>query len=164
MPHLSKNNVIYSIPCKDCQSQYIGMTRNKLKTRLYGHQSNVNKLESLLESGHTYSDQAVLQLSEKTALIEHCVSQEHRFALEKAEIVDQTFHAHALPMLECFHIYNTPQTVNRRTDTEGINSSYAGILHTLRNNQRKQPPVPCPPTHSPSTISSQNQNTVTHHT
>ncbi|XP_055590872.1 uncharacterized protein LOC129742954 [Uranotaenia lowii] len=32
-------NIIYSIPCSSCPKQYIGMSRNNLKTRLVGHKS-----------------------------------------------------------------------------------------------------------------------------
>lgn len=146
-----QHNVIYNIPCQNCEGCYIGMTTNKLKTRMSGHKSNINKLDGLLNLGYTYSDQAVIEIGNKTALINHCIKYQHRFGLDQTKIIDRSFTASRLPMLECFHIYNTPRTVNYRTDVEGVSSIYAGLLHTIAKSSQKTktntapPPPPLPP-------------------
>ncbi|XP_062533792.1 uncharacterized protein LOC134202821 [Armigeres subalbatus] len=128
VPPLEQHNVIYSIPCSDCEKVYIGMTTNQLKKRLSGHKSNVNK--------HLQTTPNDTQA--KTALIQHMMEYQHTFSLDGTKIVDRTFRPSALPMLEMCHIHNTPNTVNYRTDVDGLNSTYAGILHTTKKLSRTQ--------------------------
>ncbi|EDS35538.1 echinoid [Culex quinquefasciatus] len=54
------------------------MTSNLLKNRLSGHRSDVNKLDQLIQSGHTYTDVEVQAHKEKTALVSHCIDTGHR--------------------------------------------------------------------------------------
>lgn len=133
---LEKSKIIYNIPCNNCEKCYIGMTRNKLSTRLAGHKTDVNKLENILL---TQTSLNCNSLSEKTALIQHCYESGHRFNLEKTKIVDNTFHSHTLPFLEMCHIYNTPNTVNRRVDVEGLNTTYSAILHNVKSHMNTRP-------------------------
>lgn len=135
VPPSQKSCVIYSIPCSECQQVYVGMTRNQLKTRLSGHRSNLKKYASLLETRPTnpHADYEISHLMDKTALIEHAIQQKHSFDLTTTKILDHTYRASALPILEMCHITNTPHTVNRRTDVDGLSTTYAGLLHTIKN-------------------------------
>ncbi|XP_062716395.1 uncharacterized protein LOC134291940 [Aedes albopictus] len=154
---MQQHNVIYQIPCSDCNQVYIGMTTNKLRKRLSGHQSNINQLNRLRDQGYTNTDQAMIQQSSKTALTEHCVKEDHRFALQQTKILDKTHNRSTLPLLECFHIYNTHRTVNHRTDVEGLSSIYCGLLRTIAAKQVKRTQTnPLPPQH-PSTSNPDNQ-------
>lgn len=142
--HKDKNNIIYNIPCNNCPSSYIGMTRNKLSQRLSGHQSHVNKLDTLLNTSNNESHINDLKL--KTAMIEHCITHEHRFNFDKTRIVDHSNNTQTLSFLEMCHIYNTPNTVNRREDVDNLNTAYAAILHTLNTKtiyaQQDMPTMP----------------------
>ncbi|XP_062540932.1 uncharacterized protein LOC134208975 [Armigeres subalbatus] len=124
---LDQHNVIYSIPCIDCDNVYIGMTTNQLKKRLSGHRSNVNKL---IETQTNTLNLDVIQAN--TALVQHMIDTEHTFDLEGTKTVVRTLRPTALPVLEMCHIQNTPQTVNYRTDVDNLNTTYAGILHTVK--------------------------------
>lgn len=115
------------------------MTQNKLATRLSGHKSLINKLDSLTRSC-TDTTIALSELRQKTALIEHCIDTGHRFNLDNTNVIDNTTHPHILPFLEMCHIQCTPHTVNKRTDVAGLNTTYAAILHTL-STQAQQPNV-----------------------
>lgn len=108
------------------------MTKNKLKMRLAGHISQINKLDQLLELGYTNTCGEIICLREKTALSAHCVDTQHRFEFHNTTIIDHSNKAQILPFLEMCNIVNTAHTINRRTDTDGLNSMYAGILHTLK--------------------------------
>ncbi|XP_065077334.1 uncharacterized protein LOC135700684 [Ochlerotatus camptorhynchus] len=121
-----QHNVIYSIPCRNCEKVYIGMTTNHLKKRLSGHKSNINKLAEIL--------QTTQHIHAKTALIQHIADHQHTFDLEGTKIIDRTYRSSALSMLEMCHINNTSNTVNYRTDVAGLNTTYAGILHTVKAN------------------------------
>lgn len=107
------------------------MTQNKLKTRLYGHKTHINKLERLTELGYTNTDTDMLTLREKTAMIEHCIDHNQRFDLNNTQIIDHTYKTHNLPFLEMCHITNTPNTVNHRTDVCSLSTTYAAILKTI---------------------------------
>lgn len=122
---LQQNNVIYTIPCNDCDRSYIGMTKNQLKTRISGHRSNVNKYSQYANFSNDNSP--------KTALIQHMIDHQHSFNLSNTKIIDRSYRSSDLPILEMCHIHNTPNTVNYRTDVENLNTTYAGILHTYRN-------------------------------
>ncbi|XP_062716665.1 uncharacterized protein LOC134292023 [Aedes albopictus] len=154
---MQQHNVIYRIPCNDCDKVYIGMTTNKLKKRISGHQSNINQLNRLRDQGYTNTDQAMIQQSSKTALTEHCAREDHRFALQQTKIIDRTYNRTTLPLLECFHIYNTSGTVNHRTDVEGLSTIYCGLLRTIAAKQMKKTQTNPPSPQHPSTSNPDNQ-------
>lgn len=135
LPPMDQNNVIYQIPCRDCDRCYIGMTSNLLKKRLSGHKSNVNKLDQLLRTDLTYADEEITSLGDQTALIKHCVDYEHRFTIDNTKILDHTYKKAALPILEMIHIFNNSNTVNRRTDVQNLSNTYTGILHAIQQNR-----------------------------
>ena len=139
VPHMQKSNAVYRIACIDCEKCYIGMTKNQLRTRMYGHQSLVNTLDRHLSTGHEYSDPLIQQLREKSALLEHAIDQQHRFDINNPSIVDTSFKTQALPVLEMCHIYTTPDTVNRRTDTDGISATYSYLLTSVANLRAERP-------------------------
>ncbi|XP_058817322.1 uncharacterized protein LOC131680624 [Topomyia yanbarensis] len=132
---LQQSNVIYSIPCEGCSKSYIGMTKNQLRTRLSGHRSNINKYSSLTNNPPEHADQEIASLGEKTALIHHMIKHGHSFAINQTKIIDRAFRSSALPLLEMCHITNTANTVNHRTDVQGPNTTYAGILHSVKTSQ-----------------------------
>ena len=132
IPQENLSNVIYNIPCQNCDASYVGMTSNQLKTRMSAHRSQIRKLHLLREAGHTNDDIQIAELKQKTALLEHSISHNHNFSVENVKILDQHNRAAALPILEMCHIINQHKTVNKRTDTDGLSSIYAGILHTLK--------------------------------
>lgn len=128
-----KSNIIYKIPCSECQSCYIGMTQNKLKTRLSGHRSDVNKLDRLQELCNTNTTNNIDTLREKTALISHCIDHNHRFNFDNTQILEECRSYSGLSFIEMCHIVNTSHAVNKRSDVEGLHNTYASILHTIKN-------------------------------
>ncbi|XP_062533254.1 uncharacterized protein LOC134202222 [Armigeres subalbatus] len=83
IPEEQQTDVIYSIPCNDCPACYIGMTKNRLKTRISGHRTHYNTLDKLQKNEVNTSDPRIMQLKEKTALLEHSITENHRFNMEK---------------------------------------------------------------------------------
>ncbi|XP_062701421.1 uncharacterized protein LOC134285179 [Aedes albopictus] len=137
-----RNNVIYCIGCQQCDAKYVGMTTNKLQTRMYGHKSDVNLLDKVTKIENTSDRLHKLSgLKERTAMMNHCVSTGHRFDLQNASILDHSLKTNRLPILEVCHIMTT-QNINKRTDVEGLHTCYTGIMHTLnrlshRNRQNR---------------------------
>lgn len=135
LPPGHQTNVIYQIPCKDCQACYIGMTKNRLDTRMYGHKTHYNTLDRLQQNITDPSDPKIEELAEKTALMQHSIKNNHRFDLGNVNIIDRHDKEHALPILEMCHIKNNQHCINKRTDTDGLNVVYAGILHAIKTTQ-----------------------------
>ncbi|XP_062552387.1 LOW QUALITY PROTEIN: protein diaphanous-like [Armigeres subalbatus] len=122
-----EHKIIYSIPCSDCSNVYIGMTTNYLKKRLSGHKSNINKNNT---NPTKCTPNNIPQAT--TALVQHMIEHKHIFDLDSTQILDSSFKTSTLPILEMCHITNTNNTVNYRTDVDGLNATYAGILHTVK--------------------------------
>lgn len=111
---------------------FICVTTNKLRTRISGHKSTLNTLERLRQTGIPQDDPQLTTLSERTALLNHCIQLNHTFSFENTKILDRHNIESALPILEMLHISITPNTVNKRTDTEQLNPIYAGIINNLK--------------------------------
>ena len=157
---LQHSNIIYSIPC-ECNMVYIGMSKNQLKTRLSGHRSNIKVYKTQKDktqqnqhennSNHnpvinTETINAQLEsppqiassiINHQTALIQHMAEYDHMFDLTRTKILDRSYRSSSLGILEMCHITNTPNTVNHRTDVDGLNNVYAGILHSIKVNREK---------------------------
>ncbi|XP_062710777.1 uncharacterized protein LOC134288874 [Aedes albopictus] len=138
VPDMSKSNVIYRIDCQNCPGKYIGMTANKLRNRMYGHQTHVNTLEQHLAQGQQYTDLPVQQLREKSALINHCITHQHRFNISNPTIVDITYKKQALQVLEMCQIATTSNTVNHRTDTDNLSCAYAHLLSSIKTRREEE--------------------------
>lgn len=138
VPNMKQSQVIYNIPCKDCNKTYIGMTKNQLRTRISGHQTHINKYQRLRDIDTQEVQQEINKLRETTALMNHAIQEEHSFDLTKTTILDRARRVSALPILEMCHIANNPNTVNHRTDVDNLNTTYAGILHSLKNRQSRK--------------------------
>ncbi|XP_062541027.1 uncharacterized protein LOC134209061 [Armigeres subalbatus] len=138
IPTELRNNVIYKIPCGDCDASYVGLTTTNLKKRVGHHKSDINKLDKLMNdmennnNDENYNSYELGRLKERTALLLHSANNNHRFDLESTEILDNHRRSSALPVLEVCHIINTDKTVNKRSDCDSLSTTYAGILHTLK--------------------------------
>ena len=65
-----KTGIIYSIPCKDCNEQYIGQTRRTLPERIYQHKNAYKNLDF-----------------QKTATINHSIDNNHQIDFESSHIL-----------------------------------------------------------------------------
>ncbi|XP_055604628.1 uncharacterized protein LOC129752865 [Uranotaenia lowii] len=131
-------NIIYSIPCSSCPKQYIGMSRNNLKTRLVGHKSNIKKYEQLSTRDSTQTNTEKARMRENcTALLAHIIDEGHTMDLKKARVIDRTRRSSALPILKMCHIYTNTNTLNFKTDVNNLSSTYANILQCTTSRKQK---------------------------
>lgn len=138
---LNRSNVIYRIACADCSAGYVGMSSNQMWTRLVSHRSCFNRLWSLWKRRKKAEDEEIATLRERTALPDHSIGHYQTFDFGNTQILDSSRKKPNLPTLETCHIINTPSTVKYTlsTDTtDNLSSTYADILHTLRNNSRAE--------------------------
>ncbi|XP_055589197.1 uncharacterized protein LOC129741481 [Uranotaenia lowii] len=156
-------NIVYSIPCHSCSKQYIGMSRNSLKTRLVGHKSNVKKYEQLSDRGITRTDAEMQSMRDNcTALIAHIIDESHTIDLDNAKIIDRSRRSSSLPILEMCHIYTNTNTLNFRTDVNNLSSTYSNILQSLTNTQNTKSKIKTNVSDINKTNNTNTQNKIRH--
>lgn len=138
IPLENQSNVVYHIPCTNCEACYIGITTNRLRTRISGHQTHYNTMQRLLDQGIDPTDPQIEILGERTALMKHSIDKNHRFDLKKVKILDRAKSTSNLQFLEMCHIKNNERSINRRTDTDGLHAIYAGILYEIGKKNESQ--------------------------
>ncbi|XP_055842777.1 uncharacterized protein LOC129909729 [Episyrphus balteatus] len=97
-----------------CPSVYVGTSMQKLKNRIAGHRSDIN-------SGN----------SQKTALALHCIDEGHRPNFTDVDILDTEKHYSKRMLIEMLHILDTDNTVNRRSDCEGLSNIYSQFVQRI---------------------------------
>jgi len=111
---LSKNNVVYKIFCKNCESTYVGQTKRKLSTRLKEHKNNLKQ------------DQ-----SRHSVISEHTIKHNHSFDWDKTKIMDIESRYSKRIISEMIHIKEQKVSLNLNSDTELLDESYFDILYEL---------------------------------
>lgn len=121
--NMEKSNLIYKIKCNgnnttNCNMVYIGTTKNKLKTRLAGHRSDI-KLRH--------------QKTNKTALTNHCAAENHHPELDKVSVLQCEDNYNKRLTLEMLHILNTKtkHRMNYKSDTENCAQSYRFLIGNI---------------------------------
>lgn len=122
-----QHNVVYKITCSGdgsnkCNKKYVGTTKNKLKTRLAQHKSDI-KLRRPTENS-------------KTALAAHCAKFNHTADLDNAKILTTEHNYHKRLIHEMLHIVKTPVTerINYKTDIDHCAQNYRNLINKHHNN------------------------------
>ena len=89
-------NAVYSIPCNDCDHEYVGQTKRQFGTRLKEHQRAV--CQSKIDN---------------SALSEHACRTKHSIAWGDSKIVTTNQRYHQRRCLEAWHINRTMNALNR---------------------------------------------------
>ena len=87
LPTDRKIHAVYSIPCGDCEKEYLGQTKRQFCTRLIEHQRAVSNL-----------------YSSKSALAEHVCKTSHKIAWEDSKIITTNNRYGQRLCLEAWHI------------------------------------------------------------
>jgi len=87
-PEMKKKEVIYEVPCMDCDKSYIGETGRSLQKRLTEHKAAVRKGVS------------------KNGIAVHVQKHDHRVDWEAARIIDQEQRYWPRRIREAIHIAN----------------------------------------------------------
>ena len=106
------SNVVYKIPCLDCEKCYVGQTTQWLKNRITQHKSDA-------------------KLNKKScALAIHTNNEDHRFDFAEAEVLAMDQNRRRRLFKEMYHIKDG-DCVNFKTDTGNISCSYRYIFQLL---------------------------------
>ncbi len=95
LPTQRRRNVVYSIPCSECPSAYVGQTGRQLATRMKEHQS------------------AVRRQDENSLLALHCLTIGHAFDWTRASVVGNGTTKRTQEFIEAWK--TTPTCVNQCT-------------------------------------------------
>ena len=87
---------MYSIPCGDCEKEYLGETKRQFGTRLKEHQKAVFNLDS-----------------SKSALAEHVCQTSHNIAWDDSKVITTNNRYGQRRCLEAWHINVSHSALNR---------------------------------------------------
>ena len=90
----NNSNLIYEIPCQDCNKVYIGQTSKELETRIRQHKSYVNNQRS------------------NSALFLHSFNNDHNIAWRNSKKILNCNNFHERNIIESFLIGNKINTLN----------------------------------------------------
>ena len=111
-------NVVYSIPCSDCDKIYIGTTRNKLIKR---------KRQHLYDCKSKYRSKV-----NKTALATHHFETGHNFQFDDTTILHiENNYKRRLVSEVLFINKNLSKTVNFKSDTNNLSTMYSYLIEQL---------------------------------
>lgn len=111
------SGLVYRIPCSGCDKCYIGMTKQYLKTRIYQHRYDCREINR--------------NKSEKTALSQHHFTADHTFDFNEVSILDRESNYYKRCLSEMIYI-TLNNTVNCRSDTQGLSIQYNYLLHLYK--------------------------------
>ena len=100
VPIKERKGVVYSIPCVECSSVYIGQTGRSLKQRISEHRR-------ALKNGDVQT----------SALAEHVFKTGHAVDLSQSEVLDHHQHTTTRCMLESWYIQHNQAVLNREQGT-----------------------------------------------
>ena len=110
VPTDRKTHAVYSIPCGDCEKEYLGQTKCQFCTRLKEHQRAVSNL-----------------YSSKSALAEHVCKTSHKIAWEDSKIITTNNRYGQRLCLEAWHI-NASSYARNRDDGSYLPQEYLHLV------------------------------------
>jgi len=116
---LMKTNIIYKIPCQNCNLSYIGQTKQFLADRIKQHSSNcTSKTEGQ---------------NKKTALSIHSTQENHKFNFDEVKILHNEENWFKRNIVESIYILkNMDNVVNFRNDAENISHYYNNVIQLMK--------------------------------
>jgi hypothetical protein len=161
------SNLVYAIPCLDCQKSYIGMThRQYLQKRLKQHFGDIECLHKLRnkvkidkvfdikeeieeklkhennkKSGKNTENitnlKKLQKQCEKSGLVTHHIELGHRLDFKNTKIIDKEENKKKLEILEILHI-KTNENFNKKEEINKMKSTYDGILLKIKKKNSKR--------------------------
>lgn len=106
-----ETNTVYKIDCNNCNSTYIGQSKQYLHKRIYSHKYNTKNLNH-----------------NSTALTKHSLENNHSFNFNNIEILDIEPNYQKRLIHEMLQIKRHKNTINNRTDIENLSETYFNLL------------------------------------
>lgn len=109
------SNVIYNIPCQNCQMKYIGQTSRSIGSRITSHKSDCNLKKR------------------SCALAEHNIDTGHHLDYNNYKILHREKNFTKRLFLEMVEINLEPHSMNKRTDISDLSNIYSFVLSLDKN-------------------------------
>ena len=120
IPYQDRTNVVYKIPCQDCNAVYIGQTSRQLKTRIKEHQRLLRVRPS--------NQKQLKKLQNDSAIALHAIAESHTIDFQGTTIVQQGFRSHRERLCaESVHI-NTHATCINRSEGADISPIWSAAM------------------------------------
>lgn len=112
--NMKKTEVIYQLEC-NCGKNYIGQTKQYVKTRLEQHKKDIDKGLS------------------RTGLSAHiCNNKDHKIDWDNVRILDTVSRDNTRLFYEMYHILSNENTLNIQSDFNGFNNIYNNIIKKFK--------------------------------
>lgn len=111
------SNVVYSIPCYNCNNKYIGQTSRTLNSRITLHKSDCKTRKRTC------------------ALSEHAMDTGHNLDFNNYKILHKEKNLTKRLFLEMVEINREENSINKRTDISGLSNIYSYVLELDNNKQ-----------------------------
>ena len=128
-PTKHQKNVIYKIPCDDCDAFYIGQTCRPLLKRIKEHEA-CHRLNNLVDSSTGNIESAPAK---------HGRNLGHRIAWESTSIVAMSNHRSQLDLLEHAAIVTLDPSMNVQHRGPRVNACWQPLLETIVTNLVNKP-------------------------
>jgi hypothetical protein len=123
---LNSTDVIYSIPCKNCDQAYIGETGRKFGKRLEEHKSEAEKLSANVRTrANRKASQSTVN---KSAISDHVVDTNHVIDWEEAKIVGKESDRYKRWIKEAISIRKQGNTMNRDEGQYNLSHVFDDLL------------------------------------
>ncbi|KAK9882602.1 hypothetical protein WA026_022230 [Henosepilachna vigintioctopunctata] len=109
-PILNQSQVVYEIPCCDCELVYVGQTTTTLSQRITLHRSNIRTSK------------------QNCALTKHCLDNGHHPDYNSVKILDKENNTKRRLFLEMVRIYQNKNSMNSRRDIDGLSSIFSYLI------------------------------------
>lgn len=106
-PKNKKSNIVYKIPCNNCEGVYIGQTSQYLENRIKSHKYDKKN---------------------STALSNHESSKKHSFNYNDVKILAAEPNTKKREFLEMIEIKKHPNSINDKKDINNLNRIYFNVL------------------------------------
>ena len=130
-PHTTRN-VIYQIPCKNCNATYCGQTRRPLYLRLSEHQRFTNNSKSFTSTDLQYT----------SAVAHHAHTTGHTIDFKSTHILSSLTKFCQLDLTEHAAIKIICPSLNKLHSAPNINNQWTDLLPTIKNSFRPRPAYP----------------------
>ncbi|XP_045483075.1 uncharacterized protein LOC123688550 isoform X2 [Harmonia axyridis] len=116
---MSRSDVVYRIPCENCESVYVGQTSQCLKRRISIHKSDASLRP------------------DRCALASHSSSLDHHFKFDEVEILCTNSNYNKRSFLEMCFINENENNINKKTDLKNLSVVYSYLLSLDRRPSRQ---------------------------
>ena len=124
---LEQSGVIYKVPCKQCDSVYVGETGRVLSVRIKEHESEVSKVSNSRRFTRLSSSQAT-QEHWKSALTDHVMVHNHIINFEDVKVLDKASEKNLRLIKEAVYIRAHNNTVNRDQGGHYLSHAYDDLI------------------------------------